>query len=939
MGRALIIILLSLPINIVSAQKTVQQISLQNERLVVIDNGIFFPVDTTMVIIRASNITQICNTYSVQAIDKNNYITIATPHNNHFSNFILALNNDPTVKQIIYCTSGYYQSTDPLFSSQWYLNVINISEAWLYTMGDSSIVVAVLDSGVNWLHDDLGVGSDSYHNIFQNYGEDSWLDPYTSRGNGIDDDNNGYIDDWKGWDFASLHNIAIPNFNGHGNCVAGIIAAKTNNNIGIAGIAGGNHTKGVKILPCAVGLNNPQSNAVVEAIYYAVDMGAHIIQMSLSIPHSPDIEAALEYANNHNVVSICCSGNSGNGPLNATDNIRVKYPASNPYVISVGAIDINSQWANFSYFGDSLDLVAPGDSIISTAKDNSEYKKVSGTSFAAPQVSATAALMLSVNPKMKNYVIASILKQTATKNDGYEFTEDANHPEGTWNHLLGYGTLNAGYAVRAAYELRHSDLMVRDSISDSGIEPSTVKYMWKSPDIWIEDMYGIRVGNPIGGGNYFVCVRVHNRGESASSGHERLYLNWTKAGVDLRWNESWLGQSYFECGTVKGGFIGPEEGVQIPVIASQDSRVVRVPWTAPLPSNYTGCTEFGSDAWHFCLLARVVDGDDFDDNEKTDVRMAPFTLDNNNVAWKNISILDESLYHAVISVTNPNEDEAQTMTLAVEAHDNSANENILQYAEVNIYPDSRLLTTIHGADADMTNCKLMNNERVTLLDNHARMDFDIEAGTSQTVRVTVNFYSNMTPVNDTMEFDVILYDEEGILVGGEHFIAIRGDAFFDVLAHDDISVAAGSRVSFRAEEVNYDAVYNWYDATGTLVDNGLEMETTATTSTRYMLEVTDTTSGCKGYDTVSLGVRLASITSLSPNPATSSVTVGYSLADGVTSATLNLTNQSGTLYRSVTLNQSTGTCILSLQAIPAGLYTVSLATAAGVHDIKTLIIQ
>lgn len=157
-----------------------------------------------------------------------------------------------------------------------------------------------------------------------------------------------------------------------------------------------------------------------------------------------------------------------------------------------------------------------------------------GTSAACPQVSGVVALMLSENPNLTEVQIKNILHNTAKDLgvNGFDFT-------------YGYGLVDAYAAVQKAKDM---DLYIRDVETDNGVEPSNTNgCMWNSPDIWIEDFDNNVVDNPRGGEEYYVCVRVHNNKDIPSTGTEKLYLNWAKAGTDLRWRSSWNGEHFFNC--------------------------------------------------------------------------------------------------------------------------------------------------------------------------------------------------------------------------------------------------------------------------------------------------------------------------------------------------------------------------------------------------------
>lgn len=292
---------------------------------------------------------------------------------------------------------------------------------------------------MDWQHSEIGFGADVYQNLSLNSNEDMWSSPNNpSTGNKIDDDNNGLIDDWKGWNYA-YNNNDTRTTNWHGTFVSGIIGAKRNNSLGIAGIATNNNaTGGVKILPYCVGVNAPISSVIDDAIIEAVDNGVKVIQLSLSVPFSSAIEQAINYAVQHNVLVVCAAGNNSSS--------TISYPASNNKVIAVGAVDNNNKRAGFSNYGNLLDIVAPGVNIYSTINGNN-YSTANGTSFAAPQVSAVAAILFGINPNLTEAQVRNIIESTAQKVGGYNYQTTTGRPNGTWNNEMGYGLLDAFNAI------------------------------------------------------------------------------------------------------------------------------------------------------------------------------------------------------------------------------------------------------------------------------------------------------------------------------------------------------------------------------------------------------------------------------------------------------------------------------------------------------------
>jgi serine protease len=320
---------------------------------------------------------------------------------------------------------------DPFYGYQYYPSMIGADSAWTYYLNQSqkdSVLIAIVDTGIDPLHEDLASV------IYINPGE-SGTDSIGNNksANGIDDDKNGFIDDWQGWDFASSidpikgDNRAVPGHL-HGTHVAGIACAITNNQKGIAGIAR-NH----KVLPVKVGYDDSSSVTVsgsYEGMLYASLMGADIINCSWGSPTASMAEQEI-------VNEVLRSGSMIIGGAGNDRQETAFYPASYPGVINVAALAQDSVKASYSNVHGTVDISAPGSFIYSTVLGNS-YGFSSGTSMAAPIVAGVAGLIKSLNPTYSVEQIAGILKASAIdiseKNPEHQF-------------VLGAGMVNAYKAV------------------------------------------------------------------------------------------------------------------------------------------------------------------------------------------------------------------------------------------------------------------------------------------------------------------------------------------------------------------------------------------------------------------------------------------------------------------------------------------------------------
>lgn len=312
---------------------------------------------------------------------------------------------------------------DPYYSYQYYLNKTYIQNVWDITQGDSAIIIGIIDSGTDFLHPDL-------NGAFKiNYGE--------IPNNNIDDDNNGFIDDYLGWNFSGNNNNPTDdNIFSHGTAISGILGARLNNGIGIASIAPKCKLLVMKAFDSqGVGYDND----VAAAILYSISRGVKVLNLSFGdYVYSYLLRDVIRFAYSKNIVMTASAGND------ATDLLH--YPSAFDEVISVGASDNDDRKASFSSFGETVDLYAPGYQILSTSilgkgssEFNNDYAYVNGTSFSSPIVAGVAGLLLSRNKNLTNEEIRGILVSTT----------DYFPVQSMWNHYYSSGILNGLNAVNS----------------------------------------------------------------------------------------------------------------------------------------------------------------------------------------------------------------------------------------------------------------------------------------------------------------------------------------------------------------------------------------------------------------------------------------------------------------------------------------------------------
>ncbi len=340
------------------------------------------------------------------------------------------------VKSMLVPDDPYYHSSGTWgqsYDDLWGIKKIQSEGAWDVTTGSQDVIVAVVDTGIDYNHEDL------VQNIWINTGE--------TPDNGIDDDGNGFIDDVRGYDFCTYGGKPRDNDpmdgRGHGTHCSGTIAAMTDNTLGVAAISW--HSK----LMAVQGLNETGQGwdtDLADAVVYAADNGASIINCSWggqSWDPPQVMKDAMGHAYDLNCIIVAAAGNSNAKAL-------MFFPANMEEVITISAFDVDDLKASFSNWGIKIDVAAPGVDILSCLAAGSyfeqhyqssivgeKYIRLNGTSMAAPHVAGLSALILSHHPEFSNEQVRQVLRISADDVLGTGWDDDS-----------GYGRINATQAMQ-----------------------------------------------------------------------------------------------------------------------------------------------------------------------------------------------------------------------------------------------------------------------------------------------------------------------------------------------------------------------------------------------------------------------------------------------------------------------------------------------------------
>ncbi|PKG42795.1 tyrosinase family protein [Psychroflexus sp. MES1-P1E] len=500
-----------------------------------------------------------------------------------------------------------------------------------------------------------------------------------------------------------------------------------------------------------------------------------------------------------------------------------------------------------------------------------------------------------------------------------------------------------------------SDLYMKDNefvveyYRDRGEEPNIDDGpMWTSKDIWVRNQADGVLNqshqNPEYGRTNYVYVRVRNRGFQNSLGSEQLRLYWAKANTALTWPNHWDGSMDNDGGFSLGEPLGT---LSIPQIGGQDQTIVEFAWNdVPNPDDYN--IGQGSDnPHHFCLLSRIDATNDPMANEVTG-SVYQNTKNNNNIAWKNLSIVD--LIPGGIQPPNPCtgvfvgnfNTTARNIDLEFVLPRNYKGNPVLAEAEVLVTLDDATWDKCDTNGRQKQNLTVNKEEQKQLIinqDNASLKNLNFQANEYRLLNVCFRFLSKQMSGQKDFEFHVIQRDAAtGEIIGGETFkIEVEGKEGFYADAGDDQEISQGEIADISAYSVDENAVYNWYDQDGNLIYTGLDISVSPEITKKYKLEVISNNGGIIDYDEIEIKVKEYEILGMSPNPANGQVSLNYK-ATNANSAYIMITQPYGNTNNYI-LDVNQSNVSINLANYNTGIYYAVLVCNGQVYDSRTLIIE
>lgn len=512
-----------------------------------------------------------------------------------------------------------------------------------------------------------------------------------------------------------------------------------------------------------------------------------------------------------------------------------------------------------------------------------------------------------------------------------------------------------------AFDTENLDLHMRNSSKDYGIEPDNVTktanyVLWNSPDIWIRNEIGYSYNheNPVYENNdskAYVYVRVINKSNTDfQSGNATLKLYWSKLHNSNSWPSIWDGSTTVN-GVVVGGLVpdltGNSTGIAIPSMKPGEEQILIFEWDVPNPDDFDGIFPY-NDASDFSFLARIESNDDPIDDltnqnevlEGSDVWVN--TKNNNNIAWKNVTIIEPKPIGSLakgVNISNLS-NETKIYTLEFVKEDTSVGKAIYEEAEVTIQLDSDLHQnwTNNGA---IVNSATLTNQQFKVTDNNVVFDnISLLSNEIQSLQISFNFLTDQLTDKEEFIYHFIQRDKAtSDIISAKTFCIKKGESsIFDANAGEDKEINKTESITLIAEDINEPAVYNWYDPEGNLIYTGQDITVSPTLTQNYKLEVIKEADGFKDYDDVQVAVNPFVMGIMAPNPVQEQVTINY-IADEASSAYLIVTELNTNNTYNYILDTVQTDILIDMAAYNTGIYFVTLVCDGTAIDNGTLIKQ
>jgi len=485
------------------------------------------------------------------------------------------------------------------------------------------------------------------------------------------------------------------------------------------------------------------------------------------------------------------------------------------------------------------------------------------------------------------------------------------------------------------------DLMIANSEDDYGFEPDHKSpVVTNSPDIWVrnqpdglvnqthQDLEYIDDQTPV-----YVYVKVTNRSCETTTGNDLLNLYWPKGGLFQEWDETWIGLNP-EYGMDTGGEIDTQN---IPILDSGESTILEFPWFPGNPSDYL--PNLFTKPWMFCFLARIISVDD--PMTQTEISYPSVnTRENNNIAYKNTTVIDvsQTLKKGSILAGNLGNDESVISDIRFFTLD-EANHHLWEQAEVRVELDDTLWTNWMDSGGTGIEVEIVDEENhIILVNNNSRLR-NIPFGANETgiLTVGVNFLIDEVEEQERYELQVEqIHSGEQFSMGGFTYVFLRN-------AEREEFNAEGERernnniTTLKTKTINEQATYNWYNENDKLVYSGEQLIVTDPIAKEYKLEIIADSDGHKDYTSVNSECPFK-LESISPNPASSQIQICY-LTQGANSSYISITSLQAAINNNYILNNTQSDITIDVSTYNTGIYIVTLVCDGQVIESKNLVIQ